>query len=90
MRKDLKKNIRFVMTVGDKEKILEELEKRSKNPTVKENREELEKSFPEFKSKFEKYDNLDVYEQYMTNKTGKYLISHVNIYFLNSIAKYQY
>lgn len=74
MGKDLKKNIRFVMTVGDKEKILEELEKRSKNPTVKENREELEKSFPEFKSKFEKYDNSDVYEQYMINKTGKYLI----------------
>ena len=74
MENNFKNNIRFVMTVGDKEKILEELERRSKNPTVKENKEELEKIFPEFKSKFEKYDNSDVYSEYMTNKTGKYLV----------------
>ena len=74
MENNLKNNIRFVMTVGDKEKILEELEKRSKNPTVKENKEELEKDFLKFKGKFEEYDNSDVYSEYMTNKTGKYLV----------------
>lgn len=74
MEKEFKKKIRFVMTVGNKEKILDELEKRSKNPTVKENKDELEKKFPEFKSKFEEYDNTDVYSEYMTNKTGKYLV----------------
>lgn len=78
MKKDFKKKIRFVMTVGNKEKISEELEKRSKNPTVKENKDELEKNFPDFKRKFEDYDNSEVYSQYMTNKTGKYLVYCIN------------
>lgn len=74
--KNNKKRIKFVATIGDKENIIRELEKRVEEPTIPENSEKLKKQLESFKKNFgsESYNNADVFSKYMSNKTGKYIV----------------
>ena len=70
------RNIKFIATIGNVEKIFKELDVSVSKAKIPENIEDLQNQLTELKSDFEseKYNNSDVLEKFITNKNGKYLI----------------
>ena len=71
-----KKNIKFVTTIGNKEKILNDLEEKIENTRLKENKKESLKAFKLLKKtlKSDLQEKSDVIKKHLTKKNGRYIV----------------